>query len=75
MRYAEKRNNYCCFFKSKNFDPKGELDSVIYRSHMVGQKICGLLLKLSDRSVEEGMPSCSLIKSLISPFNQTHNEY
>lgn len=50
-------------------------DSVIYRSHMVGQKICGLLLKLSDRSVEEGMPSCSLIKSLISPFNQTHNEY
>lgn len=47
---------------------------MIYRSHMVGQKICGLL-KLSDRSVEEGMPSCSLIKSLISPFNQTHNEY
>lgn len=48
---------------------------MIYRSHMVGQKICGLLLKLSDRSVEEGMPSCSLIKSLISPLNQTHNEY
>lgn len=74
MRYAEKKR-LLLLLQIQKFRPKGELDSVIYRSHMVGQKICGLLLKLSDRSVEEGMPSCSLIKSLISPFNQTHNEY